>query len=300
MNRKTDGSTFPSKIIEDKRRLDLDEQVLLAKPASPETLALIRSEESQKALTQIEPINLQGRNLRHARMYKATLTGADLRVADLQGADLIEAALQGADLIEAALQGADLSKAALQGANLSYANLYASEMSESKTELIDARNLGWMPIDKDGLAKLIADSKKWIIRDDPIMRTQRLNNVLDRLKKASLRGAARLNMQSCLAFSDDETIRCEKRYDPAKPADIKNFKRQLHSFLGNLACQSPSVARNIIWQIPGESETGSSREGLELELRERLKDKKCTGLQELSAEEKKYLLELNSPLHGKE
>jgi hypothetical protein len=72
-------------------------------------------------------------NLTGAKLYGATLTGADLILAyltdaDLTGADLIlayltDADLSGADLTDANLYGANLKDAILRGANLWGANL---------------------------------------------------------------------------------------------------------------------------------------------------------------------------------
>ena len=56
-------------------------------------------------------------------LYKAILSGANLRIANLIRANLSGADLSGADLIGADLTRADLSKANLGGANLIGANL---------------------------------------------------------------------------------------------------------------------------------------------------------------------------------
>lgn len=105
------------------RRLDLTEQVLLAKPPKPETLALLRSEKWLEALDQTESVNLKGRSLRRAQLRGAFLTGGDLRETQLHGANLTNSQLQWVDLSWAQLQGADLSLAQMQGALLSHATL---------------------------------------------------------------------------------------------------------------------------------------------------------------------------------
>jgi hypothetical protein len=92
------STLFSEGFLQDKRRLNLNEQVLLVKPPKPETLAQIRSGQWQEWLKQVEPITLKGRNLRHAQLVKVILIGADLRDARLQGANLYMAQLQGADL----------------------------------------------------------------------------------------------------------------------------------------------------------------------------------------------------------
>ncbi|MEW6657336.1 MAG: pentapeptide repeat-containing protein [Thermodesulfobacteriota bacterium] len=112
--------------LREKRRLSLNEQVLLAKAPKPETLAQIRSGEWQEGLRKIEPLNLQDRHLRHARLSKVILIGADLRDAKLRGALLEKAKLQGANLEGAELRGAHLEGAELQGANLEKAQLQSA------------------------------------------------------------------------------------------------------------------------------------------------------------------------------
>jgi uncharacterized protein YjbI with pentapeptide repeats/FtsH-binding integral membrane protein len=134
------STVFSGVFLQDKRRLYLNEQVLLAKPPKPETLALIRSGEWQEGLKQVEPLNLKGRNLRHARMEKVILIGADLRGARLQGADLAFARLQGADLSGAQLQGSNLWMDQLQGAKLFFAQLQGAELFGAQLQGADLRS----------------------------------------------------------------------------------------------------------------------------------------------------------------
>ncbi|MDQ3775550.1 MAG: hypothetical protein M3461_14970 [Pseudomonadota bacterium] len=65
------GEVVASEVVYDRfRRLDLSEQVLLAKPAKPELVAQFREGDPEKvkeALQQVEPVNLRGRSLRGAR-----------------------------------------------------------------------------------------------------------------------------------------------------------------------------------------------------------------------------------------
>jgi uncharacterized protein YjbI with pentapeptide repeats len=135
-------STLLSWFLQDYRRLDLNEQVLLAKPPQPETLALIRSGEWQEGLKRVEPLNLQGRSLRQAKMYKAILLGADLRWAQLQGALLVLAYLQGTNLIGADLQGADLWRAGLQSADLWRVELQGANLRMAQLQGADLWGAG--------------------------------------------------------------------------------------------------------------------------------------------------------------
>mgnify|MGYP001010792289 CR=1 FL=1 len=66
---------------------------------------------------------LMGAKLRDAKLMGADLWDADLRDANLRGADLRDANLRGADLVGANLRDADLRGANLWGANLGGANL---------------------------------------------------------------------------------------------------------------------------------------------------------------------------------
>jgi len=120
------GNVVASEVYGRFRRLDLSEQVLLAKSAKPELVAVFREGDPEKvkeALTQVEPVKLRGRSLRGASLAGALLPGADLREAQLQSAILTDAQLQGADLSTAQLQGADLREAQLQDADLRKAQL---------------------------------------------------------------------------------------------------------------------------------------------------------------------------------
>lgn len=132
--------TWLSVALTKQRRLDLKEQVLLAKPPPPETLALIRAGKWLEGWHQIEPLNLQGRSLRRAQMAKVILIRADLRQAQMQGADLQETYLQGGDLWKAQMQGAKLMAAQMQGANLLAAQMQGVNLSQVKCQ---GANLGF-------------------------------------------------------------------------------------------------------------------------------------------------------------
>lgn len=70
--------------------------------------------------------DLEGANLRAAKLTFADLEGANLRKADLSGADLFEAILDRADL-----EGANLARAYLRRAGLRRAHLSAASLSEA-------------------------------------------------------------------------------------------------------------------------------------------------------------------------
>ena len=123
--------------LNEKRRLDLGEQVLLSKPPTPEVLALIRAGKWQEVLTQIEPIDLQGRSLRRAVLSHVILVRADLRGTQLQGADLWGAKLQGASLGSAQLQGTSLWGAELEGAYLGGAKLQGAYLWDAELQGAD-------------------------------------------------------------------------------------------------------------------------------------------------------------------
>ncbi len=123
-----DGTALSCFILAEQRRLDLNEQVLFAKPLNPELRAALRAGNGLENKDKLEPIFLVNRSLRHAQMRSALLVGADLRRAQLQGADLSGARLQGADLSEAQLQGVESRAAQLQGADLSEAQFQLADL----------------------------------------------------------------------------------------------------------------------------------------------------------------------------
>ena len=73
--------------------------------------------------------DLSGVDLRRATMYGADLRRADLSGANLSGVDSRKAIMYGADLRRADLSGANLCRADLTDADLSDANLYMSNLS---------------------------------------------------------------------------------------------------------------------------------------------------------------------------
>ena len=77
---------------------------------------------------------LQGANLKKAKLIEANLGRADLSGADLRGADLREASLQGANLNRADLRGAKLEGTDLRSADLSNAKLDIDQLASSYIE----------------------------------------------------------------------------------------------------------------------------------------------------------------------
>ena len=77
---------------------------------------------------------LQGANLKKAKLIEANLGRADLSGADLRGADLREASLQGANLSRADLRGAKLEGTDLRSADLSNAKLDIDQLASSYIE----------------------------------------------------------------------------------------------------------------------------------------------------------------------
>ncbi len=110
------STAFCDNLLPAMRHLMLDEQVLLARTTSAENVALIRNAQWQKVRGHVEPIDLQYRSLRGARLMNAILVGAKLRWVQLQGAEMIGAHLEWANLQDAQLQGANLNNAFLQEA----------------------------------------------------------------------------------------------------------------------------------------------------------------------------------------
>lgn len=231
--------------------------------------------------------DLSGAQLQGADLSDAWLQGADLSWANLPGADLSDARFQGADLSNAWLSGADLSEAQLQGADLSWAeiqdavlsgaNIYGASFSDASTNLIDARGIVFTPI-QDSVYVEIRNRLQVIEMDK-----EKKDATLERLERATQPGLPAPTFYFCLV-SENSPIKC------TNPLHEPEYTEQLHTYLAELACTSPDIARGIIRQIP-EHEFGaqSSRFGLKAKLRERLEAGNCEGLAGLTDEEKRAL-----------
>ena len=116
-------------------------------PCPDDKLQQFKDETAERweALTQsLDSPNLRGADLREGKLFRAfmsganlrdaLLDGADLRVARLEGADLRGAVLEGADLGGAALEGAKLVEAQLKDANLLVAQLKGADLTEARLE----------------------------------------------------------------------------------------------------------------------------------------------------------------------
>ncbi|MFJ4656662.1 pentapeptide repeat-containing protein [Nocardia sp. NPDC088792] len=98
--------------------------------------------------------DLNGANLRGAKLNRADLTTADLANADLTGSKLADASLQTAALLNARLTGADVSGADLRHASLAAAGLEGADFSNA-----DARGAFFdMPHGPNGGAILSVDT----------------------------------------------------------------------------------------------------------------------------------------------
>lgn len=92
-------------------------------------------------------VDLRGRGLQRAYLFRAAMIGANFDHADLRGANLrgasLEfarfhgASLQRADLESAFLSGADLEGANLEGANLRYAELSGANLRGANLTGVD-------------------------------------------------------------------------------------------------------------------------------------------------------------------
>ena len=251
--------------------------------------------EAQLQGAELRGAQLQGAILCNAELWGTCLQGAQLQGANLvgaqlQGADLRGAQLQGADLRGAQLQGADLRDAQLQGADLSGANLCATDFHNASTTLIEAKNIVLEPLSQQEF-EFVHHSY------DEFMRSQ------DYIKKLEKADAGAPALESILA-EKGTPLRYKKRFSPDNPSDLNAFKKQLHPYLLSLACESPDIARGIMFQIPHIDgvflwgwekswvKSSSSRKGIAAELRKHLDDKNCKGLQGLTTEEREKLRNL--------
>lgn len=92
--------------------------------------------------------DIKGQMLVGARLRKAKLTGANLRMAMLAGTDLRGSDLESADLRRAMLAGANLSGANLVNANFEGAMLLGAHMEGARIEGADFTNAAFLTQDQ--------------------------------------------------------------------------------------------------------------------------------------------------------
>ncbi len=213
------------------RRLNLSDSVLLAGASKPEQTAAIRSGQWEEAINMIEPINLERRSLRHARIYNAILSRANLQFAHLLGAHLESAQLQGADLGGAVLAGASLQGAQLQGANLQGAALDGADLWGSQLE---GANLEWAGLAGASLrgAQLQGANLQGAIllgADLQDTRLQGVDYVSASLQAADLRGAVLYGRASDIHW-DLVDVRGMDWAPMTKDASLEAINRFKHSY----------------------------------------------------------------------
>lgn len=248
------------------RHLDLQEGILLAKPARPETIADLCSTDPAKreaAQRSIERINLQGRSLRRANLYRTLMPLADLRNAKLQGAELFDARLQGADLKSASLY---------------------TKWLPLTTALVDVRGLKWQPLGTKEIEQLKKVVNNWS-RERPNL------SFFKRLDDAS--AAAKFKpptFESCLLDTNTE-VKCKKSYS------IYEFRIKLFEELVALACQSSDFSHGIVLRISRGSDIRDfTTEGLAIRLldirKKNVNKDSCPGLFALTADDTAQLARL--------
>jgi len=210
---------------------------------------------------------LPNARLQGAKLSRAQLQGADLSGARLHGADLSGARLHGASLSNAQLQGAYLWDTQLQGAELRYADIYGVSFLRAGTALIDARDVVLLPM-PDSVHVEICNSLQATEADK-----EKKEAALERLRRVTMHGIPVPSLDSCLVSTGTQLKCTNQLHEP-------EYIEQLHTYLVNLACTSPYIARGIIRQI--SYDTTSSRFGLASKLVERLDAGGCNGLADLS------------------
>ena len=304
-------------VLDEQRRLDLNEQALFAKPPSPELLAALRAGKGLENKDKLERISLLGRSLRRAQMGSVLLVGADLRgarfqgavllAAQLQGADLQWAQLQGAFLLDAQLQGvvssgarfqgADLSQARLQDADLSQARLQGADLSQawlyrngnpSQSKHLDIRGVIVQSLSQKESLEFQSMLKS--ISSQPVA----LDRALQCMDAAAKPGAEAPMFDSCLTDQNSQ-LKCKQTYDAIDPDRRQEFMTRLHESLVTLACEDTDIARGFLRQIRhvglrSSDDLDSTRIGLATVLLARMKaNEPCPDLAGLSAEDKAEL-----------
>lgn len=144
------GWTYPSFYFREYvscRRLVLNQEVLLAKPASPDIVAQLQrgiGGDVKDGLAKVAHIKLQGRSLRYASLRTAVLSGAELQRTDLERAILSESHLEGANL---------------DHANLKYANLAGAHLEDALGSDVDLQNAHLGTAHLEGARLLYPDLK---------------------------------------------------------------------------------------------------------------------------------------------
>ncbi len=177
------------------------------------------------------------------------------------------------------------------------AELYSNSVDRLDSTLVDLRETRWAPLPSEKLTALITQLRAVI--HEP----KELKQTLARLQAASNPAAPKPQLGACLAHADTP-FACKKRFDPDSAQQTKEFTRQLHAYLYDLACKSPDFAQGITNRlfIPGffldhlfdsllsfGENSALNRKELQTQLKKRLDDPTCFGLYGLSAEEKNRL-----------
>jgi uncharacterized protein YjbI with pentapeptide repeats len=208
---------------------------------------------------------LQGVNLNNAQLQGALLTGAHLQGATLgdaqlqcvqsqkaqfqgallghtrlQGADLQGAQLQGADLQGAQLQGAALSRADLQGADLQNSEIGSADFTQANLMLSNLQSLSSSPLDE----KQYEDLEKILTHaiNDERLRAICLNQI-----KAAVGQPDRLQQ----ALPPEQVLCDDTHLFPSclTKERITDYAHARASFLGNLGCNDPAIARGVVRNV---------------------------------------------------
>ncbi|HFB2047676.1 MAG: pentapeptide repeat-containing protein [Hyphomicrobiaceae bacterium] len=217
---------------------------------------------------------LEGTNFWNANLRKADLStgiqaqGASFLVARLEGADFHGAQLQFADFTSAQLQGTSFEHAHLEGAvflnanlsaaNLSYSKLYAANLTNAILTGVDMRFASiWMT--------LPPSTRRIKLIDMSDIQIQPLNNIDRETLRKTLRVVSSRELRSRINHSikdiisnsasvtwrnSDEFTKWERLISNTRSKNNIDYRANLTSFLGNLACKSQwndgSIAKGIV------------------------------------------------------
>jgi uncharacterized protein YjbI with pentapeptide repeats len=198
---------------------------------------------------------LQGAHLDKARMQGADLRGAQLQATDLQmvwmtGADLEGAQLQGANMEMARLQGASLERAQLQGANLEWASIGGADLKNANLDLAALWDLGREPLTNEEFQSLK-------VALEQINDTEHRDRILSRLKAAIGKKDTLQKVWSAKQCLSD-ILKLPNCFAAGRLAD---YRKTLVSYLTQLACSDPYVAKGISWRASTGSYFPPSRSG---------------------------------------
>jgi len=227
------------------RSLELNGAVLTAHELSPDLKQRLRASDFV-AIGQIDPIDLQERDLSDSQLEGAVLPRALMGGVRLERAYLYQIKLVGADLKSARLSGASLGRAKLLGGSMEFAQLEGAllDFAEMNGALLERTQLQGADLQEAQLAGSILDTAQ--LQSAAMSGTQLQGAMLDNadlqaaiLYKANLRGAdfkdTILNQTIFILPVTGPLMRSDEQLLPDAPGLGNLYDERRRSFLQHVA-----------------------------------------------------------------